>query len=53
VFKHLESPECQNCGYLGWQPLLEVADEDRRRRPRLRRLSELRSASAAQRAEAG
>ena len=21
VFKHLDSPECQNCGYLGWQPL--------------------------------
>jgi len=50
VFKHLESPECQSCGYLGWQPLLEVAEGDRLRRPRLRRLSELRSASAAQRA---
>jgi hypothetical protein len=46
VFKHLEKPECQNCGYLGWMPLLEVAgDTNRRRRPR--RLSELRMKSVA------
>ena len=47
VFKHLETPECQHCGYLGWIPLLEVADGDRRRRPRLRKLSELRLTSVA------
>ena len=47
VFKHLDSPECQNCGYLGWVPVLEVREGDRRRRPRLRRLSELRQRSVA------
>ena len=47
VFKHLETPECQHCGYLGWQPLLEVTEGDRRRRPRLRKLSELRQTSVA------
>ncbi len=48
VFKHLETPECQRCGYLGWAPLLEVAGgDDRRRRPRARRLAELRVTSVA------
>ena len=47
VFKHLETPECQTCGYLGWVPLLEVTDGDRRRRPRLRKLSERRLTSVA------
>ena len=48
VFKHLDTPECQNCGYLGWVPLLEVTgDPDRRRRPRLRKLSEIRLTSVA------
>jgi hypothetical protein len=47
VFKHLETPECQHCGYLGWAPLLEVAEGDRRRRPRLRKLSEVRLTSVA------
>ena len=48
VFKHLHTPECQNCGYLGWVPLLEVTgDSDRRRRPRLRKLSEIRLTSVA------
>ena len=23
-FKHFESPECPECGYLGWTPVLEV-----------------------------
>ena len=46
VFKHIESPECQNCGYLGWQPRLEVAG-DGKRRPRGRKLSELRQTSVA------
>jgi hypothetical protein len=47
VFKHLDSPECQHCGYLGWQPLLEVTEGDRRRRPRVRKLAEQRRTSAA------
>jgi hypothetical protein len=47
TFKHLDSPECQNCGYLGWVPVLEVAEGDRRRRPRLRKLSELKQSSVA------
>lgn len=46
VFKHLETPECQHCGYLGWQPLLEVAANDKHR-PRGRKLSELRLTSVA------
>jgi len=25
-FKHLESPECPECGYLGWAPVLEVTE---------------------------
>jgi len=48
VFKHLDTPECQHCGYLGWVPLLELTgDNDRRRRPRRRKLSELRLTSVA------
>jgi len=47
VFKHLESPECQHCGYLGWAPILEVIEGDRRRRPRVRKLSEVRASSVA------
>lgn len=46
VFKHLESPECQHCGYLGWAPLLELAP-DPKRRPRVPKLSELRLTSVA------
>jgi len=30
IFKHLESPECPNCGYLGWAPMLELTDAERR-----------------------
>ena len=29
-FNHLESPECLNCGYLGWTPVLERAKAERR-----------------------
>ena len=29
VFKHFESPECPNCGYLGWAPMLQPADAER------------------------
>ena len=48
VFKHLETPECQHCGYLGWVPVLELTgDNDRRRRPRLRKLAERRLTSVA------
>ena len=47
VFKHLETPECQHCGYLGWAPILEVAGDDGKRRPRVRKLSELRLTSVA------
>jgi hypothetical protein len=46
AFKHLESPECQHCGYLGWAPVLEVTGDDKRR-PRVRKLSELRLTSVA------
>jgi len=47
VFKNLDTPECQHCGYLGWAPRLEVAEGDRRRRPRFRKLSEVRDTSVA------
>jgi hypothetical protein len=46
VFKHLDNPECQHCGYLGWAPLLVVTGGDKRRR-RPRKLSELRLTSVA------
>jgi hypothetical protein len=28
-FKHFESPECPECGYLGWTPVLEVTEPER------------------------
>jgi hypothetical protein len=31
VFKHFEAPECPHCGYLGWAPVLELTDTERRR----------------------
>ncbi|HLX32367.1 MAG TPA: hypothetical protein VKR79_06320 [Gaiellaceae bacterium] len=31
VFKHFEAPECPNCGYLGWAPLLELTETERQR----------------------
>ena len=46
VFKHLETPECQHCGYLGWAPLLEVAGSGKRP-PGVRKPSELRLISVA------
>jgi hypothetical protein len=30
VFKHFEAPECPHCGYLGWAPVLELSETDRR-----------------------
>ena len=30
VFKHFDSPECPRCGYLGWAPMLELTEADRR-----------------------
>jgi hypothetical protein len=47
VFKHLETPECQHCGYLGWAPVLGLAGDPKRRSPRGRKLSELRLTSVA------
>jgi hypothetical protein len=29
-FKHFEAPECPQCGYLGWAPVLELTDAERR-----------------------
>jgi DNA-directed RNA polymerase subunit RPC12/RpoP len=29
-FKHLESPECPECGYLGWAPVLGLAEAEPR-----------------------
>ncbi|MGH3007995.1 MAG: hypothetical protein ACRDLM_01110 [Gaiellaceae bacterium] len=31
VFKHFEAPECPHCGYLGWAPVLELTETERRR----------------------
>jgi hypothetical protein len=25
-FRHFEAPECPECGYLGWAPVLELAE---------------------------
>jgi hypothetical protein len=47
VFKHLDSPECQHCGYLGWAPVREVVGAPKRRPPRGSKLSELRLTSVA------
>jgi hypothetical protein len=45
-FKHFESPECPGCGYLGWTPVLEVTETDRRA-PRERVRLERRLSSVA------
>jgi hypothetical protein len=45
-FNHFESPECPDCGYLGWAPVLEVAEQDRRA-PRERSRGERRRTSVA------
>ena len=45
-FKHFESPECPECGYLGWAPVLEVK-ESATPSPQLRRRTEPRVSSAA------
>ncbi|HKD95764.1 MAG TPA: hypothetical protein VKB43_13755 [Gaiellaceae bacterium] len=45
-FKHFESPECPECGYLGWTPVLE-ATENERQASRERVLVEHRLSSVA------
>jgi hypothetical protein len=30
VFKHFDEPECPQCGYLGWAPMLELTEVERR-----------------------
>ena len=30
AFKHFESPECPNCGYLGWAPMHQLSEAERR-----------------------
>jgi hypothetical protein len=45
-FKHFESPECPECGYLGWAPVLE-ATETKPRTPRERVRIRRRLTSAA------
>ena len=46
LFKHFESPECPECGYLGWTPVLEVTEAERRA-PRERARVERRLPSVA------
>jgi hypothetical protein len=46
VFKHFEAPECPQCGYLGWTPVLELT-EGERRRPRARKHAAERLTSVA------
>jgi hypothetical protein len=44
VFKHFEAPECPHCGYLGWTPVHELTENDRRRtQPRKRLVQRLTS----------
>jgi ssDNA-binding Zn-finger/Zn-ribbon topoisomerase 1 len=45
-FKHFESPECPECGYLGWAPVLEVKETERQA-PRKRQQAEHRLPSVA------
>ncbi len=33
VWRRLESPECPQCGYLGWAPVLELAESEPAKRP--------------------
>jgi hypothetical protein len=33
-FNHLEAPECPECGYLGWAPVLEVTEAEKQTPPR-------------------
>jgi Zn ribbon nucleic-acid-binding protein len=43
-FKHFETPECPDCGYLGWTPVLELLEAERRA-PRERRRHKSRLSS--------
>jgi hypothetical protein len=36
---HFESPECPECGYLGWMPVLEQAKRERTKRPAPQRVA--------------
>ncbi len=45
-FGHFESPECPGCGYLGWKPVLEVTEAERRT-PRARKRARRRLTSVA------
>ncbi len=47
VFKHLDAPECPECGYLGWAPAVELTDADRRRHRKRRVARRGRLASVA------
>ena len=42
AFRRFETPECPHCGYLGWAPVIELADDEgeakRERAPERRRL---------------
>jgi hypothetical protein len=40
-FKHFEAPECPQCGYLGWAPVPELTEAERRA-PREQRSHEKR-----------
>lgn len=43
AFKHFESPECPQCGYLGWAPVLELTEPERRKPPHTRKHERLTS----------
>jgi hypothetical protein len=50
VFKRFETPECPNCGYLGWAPVLELTDAEQRassERPAAKKRHLLRSRRSA------
>ena len=46
VWQRFEAPECPHCGYLGWAPVLEVKETERRS-PRERVTAERRLPSVA------
>jgi hypothetical protein len=46
-FNHFESPECPECGYLGWTPVLELTEAERRNAPRERLVAQRRLPSVA------
>jgi hypothetical protein len=46
-FNHFEAPECPECGYLGWTPVLELAEAERRNTPPERARADRRLPSVA------